>query len=253
MRRAGGLSVQAAGEARGPPEQPARAASGFNGAMLLPRAVVFDLDGTLTDTEVIWAIVRRGIAEAEGLPYPEHATAAMMGMSTPEWARYCSETIGYPGTLDQIAARVIGEVAQAYRTGRVRLLPGAAAAVRRMAARGPVAVASSSPPVLIDAGLDALGAAGLVGVRVSSESVGVGKPAPDVYLEACRRLGVDPGEAVAVEDSTNGIKSAHAAGMKVVAVPPHDLPPTPEALALAHRVIAVLDELDDDLVTGLFG
>lgn len=189
--------------------------------MLLPRAVVFDLDGTLTDTEVIWAIVRRGIAEVEGLPYPEHATAAMMGMSTPEWSRYCSETIGYPGTLDQIAARVIGEVAQAYRTGRVRLLPGPP---RRMAARGPVAVASSSPPVLIDAGLDALGAAGLVGpglVRVR----GRGNPPPTCTWRRAAASGSTRERRSRVEDSTNGIKSAHAAGMKVVAVPPHR-PPT---------------------------
>ncbi len=221
--------------------------------MTLPSAVVFDLDGTLTDTEVTWAAVRRGIAETEGLTYPDGATAAMMGMSTPEWARYCAEEIGYPGTLEEIAARVIGGVAAAYRTGRVRLLPGAAAAVRRMATRGPVAVASSSPPVLIDAGLAALGVGPLVAIRVSSESVGVGKPDPAVYLEACRRLGVPPGESVAVEDSANGIRSAHAAGMRVVAVPPEELAPTPDALTLADRVIHTLDALDDALVRGLFG
>nr|NLI51592.1 HAD family phosphatase [Propionibacterium sp.] len=220
--------------------------------MNLPRAVVFDLDGTLTDTEVTWAAVRRGIAEAEGLTYPERATTAMMGMSTPEWARYCAEEIGYPGTLEEIAARVIGEVADAYRAGRVRLLPGAEQAVRRMAALGPVAVASSSPPILIDAGLAALGVSALVEVRVSSESVGVGKPDPAVYLEACRRLGVRPAEAVAVEDSTNGIRSAHAAGMKVVAVPPAEPAPAPDALALADRVIGTLDALDETLVRGLF-
>lgn len=221
-------------------------------AMPAPHAVVFDLDGTLTDTEITWAQVRRDLAHAEGLAHPDQATLDMMGMSTPEWARYCSEKLGFPGTLTEIADRVIGGIADAYASGRVRLLPGAADAVRRMAARGPIAVASSSPPVLIDAGLAALGVSDLVTVRVSSESVGFGKPRPEVYLEACRRLGVPGQEAVAVEDSTNGIRSAVAAGMRVVAVPLEPLVPTPEALALCGAVLASLDELTDDLVEGLF-
>ena len=220
-------------------------------AMPTPIAVVFDLDGTLTDTEVTWEEVRRGIAVSEGHEYPARATTDMMGMSTPEWARYCRESLGYPGTDAEIARRVIAGVADAYHAGRVRLLPGAADAVTRMAARGPIAVASSSPPELIDAGLDALGVGDLVTVRVSSESVGAGKPSPEVYLEACRRLGVRPQDAVAIEDSTNGLLSALAAGMLTVAVPLEPHVPRPEVLVRADAVVASLDELTAEFLVAL--
>lgn len=222
------------------------------GRVTLPHAIVFDLDGTLTDTEVTWERVRRGLAAADGVPYLDAYTRAMMGMSTPEWARYCVEVIGLAGTPQEVTRRVIDGVADAYRAGQVRLLPGATDCVRRMAASFPVAVASSSPPELIDVGLAALGVSELVPIRVSSENVGIGKPAPDVYLEACRRLGVDAAACVAIEDSTAGIRSAHAAGMRVVAVPPAILGPSPDALALADASLGTLDELSLDLVAALF-
>lgn len=220
--------------------------------MSRPDAVVFDMDGTLTDTEVVWERVRRRLTEDLGRPYPPGAAADMMGMSTPEWARFASEVLGHPGTPDQVARRIIDAVADAFRVDGVRVLPGAADAVRRMAARGPVAVASSSPPELIDAGLEAAGVAGLVSVRVSSESVGVGKPAPDVYLRACGLLGVRPQDALAVEDSRAGILSAAEAGLRVVAVPlpPHE--PPPEVLTRAAAVLSTLEELTIPLVTKLF-
>lgn len=220
--------------------------------MSQPRAVVFDMDGTLVDSEVVWDQVRGALAEAEGRPYTLENTVAMMGMSTPEWARYCADVLGLAGTPEQIARRVIDGVADAYRTGRVRLLPGAVDAVRRMAAVWPVAVASSSPPELIDAGLDALGVSDLVPVRVSSESVGAGKPRPDVYLEACRRLGVRPEDAVAVEDSSNGIRSAASAGLTLVAVPLEPHVPDAEVLALASVVLPDLERLTPALVTSLW-
>lgn len=218
----------------------------------LPRGIVLDMDGTLTDSEQTWDVVRRGLAAADGVPWPEEATTAMMGMSTPEWSAYLVETVGLKGTPEDAAARTIGGMAEAYATGQIPVLGGAVDAVRRMAEIAPLAVASSSPAVLIDAGLELLGIGELVGVRVSTESVARGKPAPDGFLEACRQLGLDPAETVAVEDSTNGLASALAAGMKVVAVPPHFHPPAPEMLARAHVVIDHLDELTEGLVRGLF-
>lgn len=218
----------------------------------LPHAILFDMDGTLTDSEEEWDVVRRGLAEADGVPWPEGATQAMMGMSTPEWSTFLVESVGLKGTPDDAARRTIDGMADAYRAGRIPLLPGAVDAVRRMAAIAPLAVASSSPRVLIEVGLDLLGVRDLVGVVVSTEEVERGKPHPDGFLAAASQLGVDPTTCVAIEDSTNGVKSALAAGMRTVVVPPRFHPPAAEVLDRAHAVIDNLDALTEDLVRGLF-
>lgn len=211
----------------------------------LMSVVVFDMDGTLTDTEALWDVVRREVAEAEGVAWPEAATVSMMGMSTQEWAAYMVDEVGLPGTAEQMADRVIDTLARRYRDAGIPTLPGAAEAVHRIAGRWRVGLASSSPRVLIDIALDQLGIAGVIEQSLSTEEIGgAGKPAPDVYLEVCRRLGADPAQSVAVEDAPAGIRSAHAAGMAVIAIPPHFHPPTPDVLALATVVIDSLDQLD---------
>ena len=216
-------------------------------------AVVFDMDGTLTDTEHIWDVVRRQLAASEGLSWPEDATTAMMGMSTQQWSTYLSEVVGLSGTPQEAAERTIDGMQVAYRSG-IELLPGAREAVRRMAGHWPLGLASSSPRVLIDAALEFMGVSDLFVATLSTEELGgAGKPAPDVYLEVCRRLGVDAGRALAVEDAPNGILAAHAAGMAVVAIPPHFHPPSPDILALADVVIDSLDDLTVDLVADLLG
>ncbi|MBK9696287.1 MAG: HAD family phosphatase [Propionibacteriaceae bacterium] len=216
-------------------------------------AVVFDMDGTLTDTEHIWDVVRRQLAASEGLSWPEEATTAMMGMSTQQWSTYLSEVVGLSGTPQEAAERTIDGMQVAYRSG-IELLPGAREAVRRMAGHWPLGLASSSPRVLIDAALEFMGVSDLFVATLSTEELGgAGKPAPDVYLEVCRRLGVDAGRALAVEDAPNGILAAHAAGMAVVAIPPHFHPPSPDILALADVVIDSLDDLTVDLVADLLG
>lgn len=216
---------------------------------MLPEAIVFDLDGTLTDTEATWDVVRRGLAEDAGLPWPEGATQAMMGMSTGEWSSYLSETVGLPYDAEESARRTIEAMAEHHRGG-VTVLRGAVEAVRRMAERYPIAIASSSPRVLIDAAVESLGLADFLAATVSTEEVERGKPAPDGYLKACELLGVDPTRAVAVEDAPNGIKSALAAGMAVVAVPPHFHPPSEDLLAQT-TVLDNLDELTHELVASL--
>lgn len=214
-------------------------------------AVVFDLDGTLTDTEHIWDVVRRGLADAEGLPWPDEATRAMMGMSTQQWSAYLSDVVGLAGTADDAARKTVEGMVAAYERG-LEVLPGAVDAVVRMHSRWPLGLASSSPRVLIEAAVAAMGVADLFVTTVSTEELeGVGKPAPDVYLEVCRRIGVAPDRAVAVEDAHNGILSAHAAGLKVVAIPPHFNPPPASTLALADVVVDSLDGLTLDLVAGL--
>lgn len=218
--------------------------------MTFPDAVVFDMDGILIETEPIWDEVRRGLAAAEDLPWPDGATQAMMGMSTQEWSTYLVETVGLAGTPAQAADRVIDGMAAAY-ADHLPVLPGAREAVRRMASRGPVAIASSSPRRLIDLVSVELGIDDVLAVTVSTEEVERGKPAPDGYLKACELLGIDPTGTVAVEDSANGVRSAHAAGLTVVCVPPGFHPPTADVLELAAAVLGSLDELDEALLASL--
>ena len=210
-------------------------------------AVVFDLDGVLVDTEELWDEARRQIAEERGGRWRDDAQRAMMGMSSNEWSRYMHDVIGVPDQPEQINEEVVRRLEALYRK-RTPLIPGALDAVRRIAARWPLAIASSSNRPIIDLFLELTETAELFRATVSSEEVERGKPAPDVYLEAARRLGVDPVRCAAVEDSENGIRSAAAAGMRVIAIPNAVFPPSDEALALAAVVAASLDELRPALV-----
>lgn len=204
----------------------------------------------LLDTEELWDEARRQIAEERGRPWPDGATRAMMGMSSREWSQYMHDVIGVPDPPEQINAEVVRRLEALYRE-RLPLIPGAIEAVRRMAERWPLAIASSSNRPIIDLFLELTETRDLFKATVSSEEVERGKPAPDVYLEAARRLAVDPAMCAAVEDSENGIRSAAAAGMKVIAIPNVAFPPSDEALALAAVVIASLDELQPELVESL--
>ena len=209
--------------------------------------MVFDLDGLLLDSESAWDGGRRALAAEHGRPWPEDATAAMMGMSAPEWSAYVRDRVGVPLAPEDISARVVAHVLDAYGE-RLPLLPGADEAVARMADRWPLALASSSNREVIDRVMATSGWGESFRTWVSSEEVGRGKPAPDVFLEALRRLGVPPAEAAGVEDSHNGILAARAAGLRVIAVPNHEFPPGPEALAAADVVLGSLDELTPGVV-----
>ncbi len=213
-------------------------------------AVIFDMDGTLTDSEHWWDEVRRELAEQEGRPWPADASTKQMGMSTREWASYLVDVVGVPGPWTDVAERVIEGMVVKYQQG-VPLLHGADAAVRRIADLAPIAICSSSPRRLIDAVAAAMGWDALLTARVSTEEVERGKPHPDGYLRAAELLGVDPGRCVVVEDATNGILSAMAAGMKVIAVPPHFHPPSADLLARCDLVIDNLDELNEAALAGI--
>jgi HAD superfamily hydrolase (TIGR01509 family) len=210
-------------------------------------AVVFDLDGVLVDSEAAWDEARRELVREEGGTWKESATRDMLGMSSLEWSRYVADELGVKLPPEEISSRVVGELLAVYR-GKLPLLPGATAAVERLGARWPLGLASSSNPEVIALALSASGLDRRFSAWVSSEEVGPGKPAPDVYLEAARRLGVEARDCVAIEDSENGINSADAAGMRVIAIPNHDFPPPDRVLALADHVAASLDELTVDLV-----
>ena len=205
-------------------------------------AVVFDLDGVIVDSEQVWDDVRQVYTREVGVAFPPEATRAMMGMSSPEWSRYMAESVGVPGTPEQINADIVERMLERYGAAPP-LIPGAVDAVRGIAARWPLAIASSSNAELIEVVLRAAGIDELFASAVSSEQVARGKPAPDVYLEAARRLGVDPTRCGAVEDSHAGIRSAKAAGMRVVAVPNPHFPPDDDALAQADVVLGSIVEL----------
>ena len=195
-------------------------------------AVIFDLDGVLLDSEQAWDQARRDLVAETGGRWTDTATRDMMGMSSKEWPVYVRDELQVPLSADEINAEVVRRMIEGYRIA-LPLLPGARQAVERLAAVRPLGLASSSNREVIDAVLDAMGVDHLFEVTVSSEEVGRGKPAPDVWLEAARRLDTAPGDCVAIEDSENGIKSAHAAGMRVFAIPNPHFPPAAEALALA--------------------
>jgi HAD superfamily hydrolase (TIGR01509 family) len=216
---------------------------------MTPAAIVFDLDGVLVDSEQVWDEVRRRVVAERGGRWTDEATTAMQGMSTPEWAAYLS-TLGAAGTPDELAGAVVAAMADRYRE-HVPLLPGAVEAVTALSERWPLAVASSSPPELIRVVLAAAGVADRFRAVVSSEEVEHGKPAPDVYLAAAARLGVDPGRCVAIEDSGNGLRAAAAAGMTVVAVPNPHFPPPPDALALAAATVRTPKDLTPQLIDQL--
>jgi HAD superfamily hydrolase (TIGR01509 family) len=216
----------------------------------LTAAVIFDLDGVIVDSEAVWDEARRRYVAAHGGSWREEATRDMMGMSSVEWSGYVSERLGVDRPAETISVEVAGMVAELYRE-RLPLIDGAGRAVEALGARWPLGLASSSNREVIDLVLDLSGLAAHFAVTVSSEEVGSGKPSPDVYLEAARRLGVVPDRCAAIEDSHNGILSANAAGMRVVAIPNVDFAPGDEALAAADVVLGSIAELGPELVATL--
>ena len=195
----------------------------------------------------MWDDVREELVRERGGRWHERAQADMMGMSSLEWSRYMHEELGLPESPQQINDEVVSRMLVRYRDD-LPLVDGAVAAVERLGRSFPLALASSSNRPLIDAVLETSGLARLFAATVSSEEVARGKPAPDVFLEAARRLGVEPSLCAAVEDSANGLRAAHAAGMRVVALPNAHYPPTADALALADVVVSSLDELTPERI-----
>jgi HAD superfamily hydrolase (TIGR01509 family) len=210
-------------------------------------AVVFDLDGLLIDSEHVWDEARRELARERGGRWTETATQDMMGMSSLEWSRYIHDVIGVADPPDEISAQVVRRLERIYRD-ELPLFDGAVEAVERLAARWPLGVASSSNRELIDLVLELSGMARFFRATVSSEEVARGKPTPDVYVEAARRLGVTPDRCAAIEDSENGILAAKAAGMRVLAIPNPLYPPSDETLAAASVVLDSLHDLTAEAV-----
>ena len=206
-------------------------------------AVAFDLDGTLIESERVWEAARREVTEQGGGRWREDAQPSMMGLSTPEWIAYMQRELGVNLGPDEIRRQVLDRVGGAYREN-LPLIDGAEQAVRRLADRWPLAVASSSPRELIELVVELIGLEDALEVVVSSEEVARGKPAPDVYLWACELLRTPPPQTAAIEDSGAGVGSATAAGMPVVLIPGSEFPPDPKVLEAADLVLDSIKQLD---------
>lgn len=209
--------------------------------------MVFDLDGVLIDSEGAWSATREELTNERSGDWHPRAHEAMMGMSSTEWSVYMRDDLGVDMEPGAISDEVVRRLSEHYAR-ELPVLPGAVEAVERMADRWPLAVASSSNRPLIERVLELLGVQDAFSAIVSSEEVARGKPAPDVYLEAAARLGVDPSACAAVEDSSNGLRSARAAGMRVVAIPSASYPPAEDALAGAAVVLRDLSELTPEAI-----
>ncbi|RQW99585.1 HAD family hydrolase [Micromonospora globispora] len=213
-------------------------------------AVLFDLDGVIVDSEPVWEEVRRAYVAAHGGTWQPDTQRRLMGMSTGEWAAYLSGELGVDRNPEQVATEVVAEMTRRYAE-HVPLIDDADAVVRRMAARWTLGLASSSPTRLIAAALAATGLTDAFGAALSTEETARGKPAPDVWLAVAARLGVDPARCVAIEDSSNGVRSAAAAGMRVIAVPHGSYPLDPDAEALAAALLPTIDALTPEVVDRL--
>jgi HAD superfamily hydrolase (TIGR01509 family) len=212
-------------------------------------AVILDLDGVLVDSEEAWNAAREQLTRERHGSWHAGATRAMMGMSSTEWSRYMHDELGVDMPPEKISTAVAERLERLYRE-RLPLIPGAREAVASLADRWPLGLASSSNRPIIELVLDLADMRELFAATVSSEEVARGKPAPDVYLEAARRLGAEPERCAAVEDSTNGLRSAAAAGMTVIAFPNRAFPPDADALGVASAVIESLSELRPELLEG---
>jgi HAD superfamily hydrolase (TIGR01509 family) len=213
----------------------------------VPDAVIFDLDGVLLDSEQRWNEAKEALVHEAGGTWADDAARVMMGMSSPEWSAYLRDELGVPLDAEAISREVVRRMQEGYAAG-LPLLPGAIEAVRALAHRWPLGLASSSNREIIDVFLDTAGLRGAFGATVSSEEVARGKPAPDVYLAAAEALRVAPDRCVAIEDSANGLRSAAAAGMTVIAVPNPHYPPEDDALGVAAATVEVVGEVTPELV-----
>lgn len=210
-------------------------------------AVVFDLDGILVDTEPYWAAAKLEVTQAHGGRWRDSAPTEMLGMSGPEWARFMHDELAVPVAPEQIRDEVVASMLRRIGEG-VPLLDGAGEAVEALAARWPLGLASSADRPVIEAVLEATGLARFFETYVASDEAGRGKPAPDVYLAAVERLGVEPQTAVAIEDSGNGMRAANAAGLGLIAIPIDHTPVDPDALVLAGVVLGSIRELTPEQV-----
>ncbi len=205
------------------------------------QAVIFDMDGLLLDSEVYWEQARAEFCESHGCTWTPEDELMVKGNNSAEWAQSINERCHLDVTSTEIIRGVSVRMRALYDR-HLPLLPGAVDVVRVVAVEYPLAIASSSPPELIEHAMTAAGIRECFAATVSADRAGRGKPAPDVFLLAAKELGVAPSSIAVFEDSSAGIASAHAAGMTVIAVPNPHYPPSDAALSRASLVLPSLEQ-----------
>lgn len=206
------------------------------------QAIIFDMDGTLVDTERVSQAAWRTAARDFGITIPERILHAFVGCSIPDAMKMIDAEFGDPDFTVRLFDRR-HEIFDATWERELALKPGAAEAVAAARETGAsVALATSSVRERAIASMERFGLMGLFDAAVFDEDIEHHKPAPDVYLVTAERLGADPARCVAVEDSFNGVRSGAAAGMRVLMVPDYN-DPTPEVRALCAEVLPSLLEL----------
>jgi HAD superfamily hydrolase (TIGR01509 family) len=202
-------------------------------------AVIFDMDGLLVDSEPVWDKARNAMAEEAGKTWTKDDHQAVMGVSTQAWADYMINRLELSLSRQEVQDQIVARMIALYQTS-IPYFPGAVEAVHLAARHYPTALASGSHPALIEVVAADAALRGQFRVILSADEVGAGKPAPDIYLEAAKRLGVKPEQCVCLEDSGNGIVAGHRAGMKVIAIPDPRFPPASDKLNLADLILPSL-------------
>lgn len=214
------------------------------------KAVIFDMDGLLIDSEPLWQRARLAAFGAERLRWTDADQLAVMGSSTQAWAAFLAERLEHAYTPDEVIDRVLVEMERLYFE-HLPLLPGAREAIGGLRGRYPLGLATGSPNRLVRAALRSAGWTDVFDEIVSSDDVSNGKPSPEIYHTILRRMRLEPTEAVIFEDSANGILAGHAAGVKVIAVPSEYHRPPADVLDKAAVVLASLHDFSPALLATL--